>query len=456
MKSSTAFTQVSPAKLAYAALLSIILNSSCSDPAVVGIELAPENNQIGVFFEDFDFPAEVVLLDSFNTTNKGNLIVGIEEDSYFGRTEGIGYSRLYIDVSDERPRSEAFLDSMLFDVEVISVNGSELDKPKYLSIHRLTEAILDTAYYNFDRLQFEDSPLASGEFIYEDVQDTIISLQVTEEFREELFGKIKRSLEFEDIFKFREYLPGMAFKGREGDNTTLGVELGPNTRIATYYHYPGDTSSTLYEINTTSSRYFSGVESDRTGTPSSVVTEPGKNYSTGTMVGMKSGLGMVIRLDTSPLDAFLDTLSGITFNQVNLTIGDIESSPEGQNPPQALSIYFTDSNNDFLQAENTVYYTLQADGQSQVFINDNGDEVPNVTAPASINFDSESNSYSQLITSHVNAVFRGQLTRRDWLLYGGYISSEIGTNNDPFRQSLRQFLVNKNKVKVQVIYSKIR
>lgn len=456
MKSFTAYTQASPAKLAFMALLSIILTNSCSDPATVGIELAPENNQIGVFFEDFEFPAQVVLLDSFNTTNKGNLIVGVEEDSYFGKTEGTGYSRLYIDISEDRPRSDAFLDSMQFEVEIIGVNGSDLDKPKYLSIHRLNEAILDTAYYNFDRLQFENVPIASGEFVYEEIQDTIVSLQVTEEFREELFGKIKIGLEFEDLFKFREYLPGMAFKGREGDNTTIEVELGEKTRIATYYHYLGDTSSTLYEINTTSSRYFSGIESDRTGTPTSVVTESGKNYSTGTMVGLKSGLGMVIKLDTSPLDAFLDTLSGITFNQVNLTLGEIESYPEGQNPPQALSIYFTDDNNSFLKSKSTVYFTLQADGQSQVYTNEDGEEVPNVTAPASIVFDSEGKTYSELITSHINAIFRGQLIRKDWLLYGGYISSDVGTNNDPFRQSLRQFVINKDKVKVQVIYSKIR
>ncbi|MEN2282882.1 DUF4270 family protein [Algoriphagus sp. SE2] len=456
MKSSTAYTQVSPVKLAFLALLSIILTNSCSDPATVGIELAPENNQIGVFFQDIEFSAEVVLLDSFNTTNKGNLIVGVEEDSYFGKTEGTGYSRLYIDISDERPESEAFLDSMLFDVEIIGVNGSDLDEPKYLSIHRLSEQILDTAYYNFDRLQYESEPIASGEFIYDVVQDTIVSLKITEEFREELFGKIKRGLEFEDLFKFREYLPGMAFKGREGDNTSLQIELGENTRIATYYHYAGDTSSTLYEINTTSSRYFSGIESDRSGTPTSIVTEPGENYSTGTMVGLKSGLGMVIKLDTSPLDAFLDTLSGITFNQVNLSIGEIESRSEGQNPPQALSIYFTDDSNSFLESRGSVYFTVQADGQSQVFINDDGDEVPNVTAPASLNFDSESNTYSQLITSHVNAIFRGKLIRKDWLLYGGYISSRLGTNNDPFRQSMRQFKVGTDKVKVQVIYSKIR
>ncbi len=456
MKSSTAFTQVSPVKLAFLALLSIILTNSCSDPATVGIELAPENNQIGVFFEDFEFPAEVVLLDSFNTTNKGNLIVGVEEDSYFGKTEGIGYSRLYVDISDEKPNAQAFLDSIFFEVEVISVNGIDLDQPKQLSIHRLTQPILDTAYYNFDKLQYEDMPIASGEFVFDEVQDTVVSLEITQEFSEELFGKIVFGNEFDDLFRFRDYLPGVAFKGKNGDNTTLGIDLGERTRIAAYYHYLGDTSSTLYEINTTSSRYFNGIESDRSGTPTSVVTERGENYSTGALVGLKSGLGMVIKLDTSPLDGFLDTLSGITFNQVNLIIGEIESFQEGQNPPQALSIYFTDANNDFLKNNNSVFFTLQADGQSQAFINDNGDQVPNVTAPASIIFDAESKTYSQLITSHVNAVFRGQLTRKDWLLYGGYTSSEVGSNNDPFRQSLRQFVVNKDKVKVQVIYSKIR
>lgn len=456
MKSYTAFTRVSPVNLAFLGLLSIILTNSCSDPATVGIELGPGNNQIGVFFEEFEFPAEVVLLDSINTTNKGNLIVGVEEDGYFGRTEGIGYTRMYVNTSAERPSDQAFLDSMKFEVDVISVNGTELDKEKFLSIHRLTEPILDTVYYNFDKLQYELDPIATGKFIFEDVQDTVISLDINEEFQQELFGKMVSSIQFSDIFKFREYLPGMVFKGKEGDNTSFGIELSANTRIATYYHYQGDTASTLYEINTTSSRYFSSIESDRSNTPTSVVTERGKNYSTGSKVGLKSGLGMVIKLDTSPLDAFLDTLSGITFNQVQLSLGEIDSYSEGQTPPSALSLYFTDANNDFLESSSTVYFTVQADGQSQVYTNEDGEVVPNVTSPASVNFDSETNSYRQLITSYINSIYRGDLTRKDWLIYGGYVSSKIGTNNDPFRQSLRQFVLDNEKVKVQVFYSKIR
>ena len=89
-KSFTAYTQILQAKLACLGLLFTILISSCSDPASVGLELAPGNNQVGVFFAEFDLPAEVVLLDSFNTTNQGLLVVGEEVDPYFGKTTGIG------------------------------------------------------------------------------------------------------------------------------------------------------------------------------------------------------------------------------------------------------------------------------------------------------------------------------------------------------------------------------
>ena len=456
MKSYTAFTRVSPVNLAFLGLLSIILTNSCSDPATVGIELGPGNNQIGVFFEEFEFPAEVVLLDSFNTTNKGNVIVGVEEDDYFGKTEGTGYTRMYFETSDERPDDQAFLDSMIFEVSVSGVNGTDLDQPKRISIHRLTEPILDTAYYNFDKLMYEELPIASGEFVFGEVQDTVVSMNITQEFQEELFGKMVFGFEFNDLFRFRDYLPGMAIKGRDGDNTSFEIDLGDNTRIATYYHHLGDTASTLYEINTSSSRYFSGIESDRSGTPTSVVTELGKNYTTGSLVGLKAGLGMVIKVDTSPLDAFLDTLSGITFNQVNLEIGEIEPVPEGKSPSSPLSLYFTDNSNKILEGSNTLYLSVQADGQFQVYTNEAGDVVPSTTYPASVRFDSETNMYSQLVTSHVNAIFRGQLTRKDWLIYGGFSSSKVGTSGDIFRQSMRQFVVDSNKIKLKVIYSKIR
>ncbi|WP_158530483.1 DUF4270 family protein [Algoriphagus yeomjeoni] len=444
-KSYSIFTRISPVKLAFGAIASLFLISSCSDPATVGIELAPGNNQIGVVFEEFELPAQVVLLDSFNTTNQSVLVVGEEEDDFFGKTSGTGYSRMYINSSATRPDIDAILDSIFFSLNILTIDGADLDEPKYFSIHKLTEPILDTLYYNFDELSYEASPFSSGEIVFGEATDSLASFQVEEPFAEEIFSKMKTGVEFNDLFSFRDYFPGIALKAREGDNASIGVGVGSSTGLKIYYHYEGDTTSTLYNITTASSRSFNGVKSDRSGTPTSIVTETKTAYDVGPLVGIKSNLGMVIKLDTSPFDAFLDTLSGVTFNQVLLELGEIEPRAETELVPANISIYFTDSSNEILTTSTGTPLTVQADGYPQVIVGENGDETPNTSYPAALLYDSEARDYSELITSHVNALFRGNLTRKDWLLY-----------NSDSKKSLSQLIVNNNKIKVKVIYSRSR
>ncbi len=458
MTSFLEFTTASRAKLAGLALISIPLISSCSDPASVGLELAPGNNQIGVFYEEFVLDAQLVLLDSFNTVNAVNsavLVVGNESDPYFGKTDATGFSRLYIDATKDRPTDEAILDSMFFNMDVVSVNGADLENPKRYRVHKLTEPILDTLYYNFDALAFQADAFAEGEITFgEDIRDTVMRLSVTEEFQEELFGKITDEFEFQTLFSFRNYFPGIAIKATEGDNTTIGTVLGANTGIATYYHYAGDTVSQRYDINTSSSRSFNGVKSDRSGTPTEVVTEYGESYPVSPLVGMKSTVAMALRIDTSPLDAFLDTLSGVTFNQVLFSMGEIESQDEENNPISGMVMIFVDQNNEPIKSTlNSSALYVQTDGQAQVVLDSNGDKVPsNVYANAAIlSYVADEKTYLAGITSHVNAIYRGDLQRQDWLLY-----ASTPQTGDDFKRSLRQFKVNKDKVTVKVIYSKTR
>jgi len=228
--------------------------------------------------------------------------------------------------------------------------------------------------------------------------------------------------------------------------------LGANTGIATYYHYAGDTVSQRYDINTSSSRSFNGVKSDRSGTPTEVVTEYGKSYPVSPLVGMKSTVAMALRIDTSPLDAFLDTLSGVTFNQVLFSMGEIESQDESNNPITGMMMKFVDQNNEPIKStlNNSELY-VQQDAQPQVVLDSNGDKVPSNAAPATLSYVADDKTYLTGITSHVNAIYRGDLLRQDWLLY----VSTPQTGND-FKRSLRQFKVNKDKITVKVIYSKTR
>lgn len=456
MKSYMAFTPISPVNWALSALISIILVTSCSDPASVGIELAPGNNQVGVSFAEFNLPAEVVLIDSFSTTNQRLLIVGEEEDDFFGKTSGTGYTRLYINSSDERPESEAILDSIFFTLDVVSVNGQNLDEPKYYSVHRLTEPILDTLYYNFNSLAFEENPIAFEEVIYGETKDTVVNLQVEEEFAEEIFGKMKRGPEFENLFSFRDYFPGVALKAREGDNTTSGISLGSNTGILAYFHYPGDTVPESYRISTLSSRSFNGVKNDPSGTPLEQVVEKGENYDIGDIVGAKANLGLMIKLDTSPIDEFLDSLSGVVFNQVTVEFEEIEDYPETQVPLFSGYFYFTDDQNQFIyQNEAVTPLAVQRTNQPQVGEDEDGDLIPVNQAPAQILFDETTDTYRVDVTSFTNAVFQEELINNDWLFYGGNFSKR-GTVEDDFKRSFRQFKVNQNNIKVKAIYSKTR
>ncbi len=458
MMSFLEFTIALRARLVGLTIFTTLLISSCSDPATVGLELAPGNNQIGVFYQEFTLDAQMVLLDSFNTTNSNVLVVGNESDDLFGKTISTGYSRMYIDATKDRPAAEAILDSMFFNMSVVSVNGSDLDQPKSYSVHKLTQPILDTAYYNFNELAYQDESFAEVNFTFGEVKDSVLRLSVDEAFQDELFGKMKDGPEFSSLINFRNYFPGIAITAKEGDNATISVGVGGNTGIVVFYHIAGDTVSKRYDILSYPSRSFTGVKSDRTGTPTEVIVEHGKSYDVGSVVGMKSTLGMALRIDTSPLDAFLDTLSGVTFNQVNFTMGAIESQDEDNNPIAGMVMMFVDNqNNPILSTLNKSRLYVQSDREAQVYLDANDNKIPsNVYATSAVlAYDSEEKEYVGGITSHVNAIYRGDLQRQNWLLYATFPSTpSMPSNGDEFKRSLRQYKVNKGKITVQVIYSK--
>lgn len=454
MKSCMECTPALRAKISVFAFLLVLVLGGCSDPATLGLELAPENNQIGVFYKEIPLNAQVVLLDSFNTTNAGILIVGDEEDPYFGKTRSTAYTRLYIEQGAERPKAEALLDSVFLNLATVSVNGANLDKKKKYAVHLLSRPLEDTLYYNFSKLPYAANPIAEVEVTFKDTKDTLIKAPLNPVLASEIFAKLKRGNEFDNLFNFRKYLPGVAVVPRAGDNATAGFSLGGNTGITFYYHNTGDTTRLKYTITTFSSRSFNGVESDRRGTPTAVVRDYQKSYSTGTLVGMKSGLGLAIRLDTSPLDAFLDTIKGVVFNQVTLQMGPIEEPVKGQTPISGMVMKFIDSKNEVLLSSiNQAELHLQGDGQVQVIEDEKGNKVPNNFFPSSaiINYETTSKLQRAGISSYMNALYKKELQRKDWLLYA--ITPNTG---DDLKRSLRQFKVNKDKVVITVIYSKTK
>lgn len=442
-----------PAKLVGGLCITLSIASSCSDPSSLGLDLDPNNNQIGVFYTEIPLSASMVLLDSFNTTNAGSMVVGGLMDDYFGKSEGIGFSRLAINPTVARPGENAVLDSVKFNFQVETVIGNDLSTPKTLSVHLLNERILDTTYYSFDRLDFDPIPVATGNFNFSTRQDTTVSVKMDPSFSQVIFQELKKGDAFRDVFTFRNLISGIAFQGNKDENTSTSIRIGNGTGIIVYYKNQGDTVTRSYAITTAQSRHFNFVNSDRSGTPTAIITQPGRSYALGNKVGIKSNVGLVMKIDTSPIDSFLDTLMNVTFNDITIDIGPVADHSATNRPPLTMLMYFTDHTNSILNNSSGGALAVQQEGQAQLVENENGEKEPATSVPTYLSFNNTTNIYGQRLTSYMNALYRSGLQRNDLLLYP---SSPTQGTGDIFKKSFRGFTVDQNNIKLKIYYSKIR
>jgi hypothetical protein len=445
-----------PAKLC--AILFIVLTiTSCEDPSNIGLELDPENNQIGVFYLEIPLSASVVLQDSVGTTNSGVLVFGNEQSDFFGKTESIGYSRLFFNRDITRPSATAVLDSVKFLFNMREVMTADTINPKTINVHLLTEQIQDINYFNFSSVTYDPTPLFSASFDFTKRQDTIVSTKINNALTQEIFAELKDGRYFKDIFAFRQFLPGLAFKAQKGENVGFSANVGNNTGFIFYFKNEGDTVSRAYPIatgiNFNLARHFSQVINDPSGTPLEVVTEKNRAYRLPDFVGSKSTMGLQVKLDLSPLDVFLDTLFNVNFNQVTLEMGPLINFSLVKTP-LTLIPYFTNESNRIQLRKDSFPMIVQPDGGPQVdpFTN----EPAFTYSAAHLFLTNPQKSYNQQITSHLNAIYRKKINRTDYLLIPGFVNRQAQTITQDFRINLKEYVVRQNTMKLKIFYSRSR
>jgi len=448
------------AKLTAILFIVLTIATSCEDPSNIGLELDPENNQIGVFYQEISLSASVVMEDSLSTTNTGVLVYGNEESAFFGKTESIGYSRLFFNRDLARPRENAVLDSVRFLFNIREVLTADTINPKTINVHLLTEQIRDVDYFNFSSVAYEPTPSFSATFDFTDRQDTIVSTKINNILTEEMFAELKNGRYFQDIFAFREFLPGLAFKAEEGENVGFSTSVGNNTGFIFYFKNEGDTISRAYPIatgiNFNLARHFSQVINDPTGTPIEVVTDKNKAYILPDFVGSKSTMGLQLKLDLSPIDIFLDTLSNVNFNQVTLELGPLVNFSINESPITLIPYFTNETNLRLSRTDIDPPFPLfvQQDGSVQVDIA-TSDPVAAFGA-AHLFLTNNLKSYNQLLTSHINAVYRKKLKRTDFLLIPGFVNGQSRTISIDYKANLKEYVVRQNNIKLKIFYSRGR
>nr|MBI1231830.1 DUF4270 family protein [Cytophagales bacterium] len=448
-----------PVKLSASLGLILYMTGSCSDPSEIGLVLDPGSNQIGVFYTEIPLSASMVLYDSFNTTSQGRLVIGGDVDPFFGTTSSIGYSRLSFNSNAAKPNNEAIFDSAAFTINVQATDGADFSTPKTYRVHRLMEPILDTSYYNFNELHFSDETIAEGSFIIKPDTANLLRMNVKAEVASELFQKLtSNDPVFSNIFTFRDYFPGIAITGDVSDNANISAAVGNGTGMILYYHYQDDTVSRTYPINTIQSRHFNQVISDRSGTPTAVIEQRGVAYDIpGSLVGGKANIGLFVKIDTSPLEEFLDTLENVTFNQIVMEVGPVESYPEFKRPTRTKVLYFATEDNKLYTRFDGSVVSVQSENSAQTALDPQGNVVPATGSQNALSLDPESRVFRNQVTSYVNALYRNGLVLTDLFLYPNFPGQPNNpVTTDESKRTLRQYVVNKDRIVLKVFYTRVR
>lgn len=446
--------------------------SSCTDPSEIGLELDPENNQLGVFYTEIPLSASMVLLDSLNTTNSNVLMAGGDISPFFGTTEAIGFSRVnYVPYNRDipaasRPNATSVLDSARFQFTITNqITANSFAENKTISVHRLLEPINDITYYSTDKLAYDENPIAVGSYRFQAGRDTIVSTALNETLAQDFFNRLKSNDPiFSNVFAFREYFPGIAIKGNVEEQAGIPVSV-LNTGMVLYYRNEGDTVSRRFLISTAESRSFNYINNDRTGTPLENVQETRTPYDVGNLVGLKANTGLVMKINTTALKNFMDTIQNVVFNQVIIEMGPIEVQPQGFRPYSNLFMFYSENN--------TGWYS------NPEFKRVERDPIPNQPpSPAVLSYLADNRIYRQSITSYTNNLYRSGQEHRDLIIYPDNPDLQVGPNQNlssvqavssnpqplpldcttclNYKESLRQLIVDQNTIKLKVYYSKIR
>lgn len=436
-------------RLGAVCMLALLL--SCEDPNEIGLNLNPDLQNLDVLFTEIPLDVSNVQLDSVNTTINGRLMTGRINDPTFGVSTATAYSQL-------RPSSFStnFPDGSKFDSLIIRLSGTYLygngiGQTQKISVHQLSEGLVDTiSYYSFNTREFNSESIGELEYtISENRPDTLkLSARMNDAFGAELFdAAVNNDDAFENSSGFDEYFKGLALVPDPGNSMIFGASPENGETIMTmYFSAPDDTvvSEINFFFNAFSSTgfngtiYFSGIQTDLTGTPVAAITERFTEFDPiDNKVFLQAGNALYPKVK---LDAFREFAEAnkIKINAADIVIEDVEVFEEGLEPPESIFFFITNETNNFLTinvANRAEFRTIQAETASP-FGTENQLVVP---------FDADADRpYEGRVTIYIQAT-----------IVDGLLEDPEDILLVPIRSSstINRFSFDASKVKLRLLYS---
>gem|GEM_PF-5747948 len=445
-------------------IFGLILSSalfSCEDPSELGLQLIQDDDDIAVVEAEIALSASVVLLDSINTTNRGILMTGNHIDNDFGAVQVNGFQRILAPSSDVTiPVEVTNFDSVRLDYGITYRYGEDFSTPQQLSVHQLQEEIVfDSLYFSNHNVPFEPMSLTDTTFMVSE-SDSLLSLNLDALGAEFLEALRAYEADSANAAEFVQQFKGVALVTDPASDAVLGVNpLATESRLNLYYTTDDTVVNTIVIRYST---YFNEIITDFTGTQLEGITTNMEFNPMDDRIYMQAGAAIVPKISMQNYFDFLDndTTGTIVVNKAELIISDLEGLGESISPPIQFSMFFASDNNDFefTDSDPPLPGTVQTDG-IYISASRNNLDAFNLTSQSSrAQLDTTNVEYLPQITLFTQLIADGTLTRAqtEEFLLVPYSFVENAAFIRDFGRNLDRFIVQPDKVRMKIFYTRLR
>ncbi len=318
---------------------------SCENPSAIGLELNPNENNVGVYEKEFTLPSSVILNDSINTSLDSRLMVGRFKDPFFGEVVTKSFSQVTRDGEFVGINTKGVLDSIQFNFEVAYVHGEYGAFFQTVSVHQLTDTLFaGLRYFADDTTKYNSrNAVASKTFIYSPSKDTILRMKAEPFWAAEIFNKV---LDGTDVNELRNDIKGFALI--PGKNNTFVFGFDPAKSYLSMHYHTETADSLEYRLTFSNAEArYTNIVVDRTGTELEGLSEAGDEIVPPSgKVYVQPGTGIHTKISLEPVRNFVDSLGHIVVNRAELIIGPndpLTSLEYYIKPPSTLAFIRSDS-----------------------------------------------------------------------------------------------------------------
>lgn len=322
--------------LGFQKLIALALGFSifgCHNPSEIGFDLGGDGNVGALYTDSVSLKYSTVLSDSSVTSNGTYILAGKTVDPVFGEMEATAFFQpsltpqyntsgtiitntttgaVLFDTLQLK-NSNPIVDSLRLRLYCPGVIFGDTNAMSTFRIHRLTELAQNKNYSSTEKLNYDATPLAEFTInlpmLRNDSTGVIGAyfVKLPTDIATELINAGStangNNTSFVNSFRGFAIVPDAGNKAIYGFSTGYLDLNGRNSSLIPYWHFEGDTTSTLHVFNINGPRH-SSIETDRSGTALANLSNANNEISfdaAGERLFLQSGTGISTKIDLSPV-----------------------------------------------------------------------------------------------------------------------------------------------------------